>query len=257
MTQRVARAGIVFALLFVLYQSAEGVGARLLHNSAVQSTLMVACVLVAWPLSRWLGYRGYGAYALDRAPLSFAWLGAGLVVACAAKALAIVAGEKLGIYAATGASFSAAGFAALGAGLPMLLLSTFVPSIAEDILARGFWYRAAGIRWRRGLAFVAFSAGYFVLNHIYRLDRGPTEWLMIFCMGLAYATALWRTGTLWAAVGLHWGWNLANGVLDPLLPADMLDVHGSNLLTAVVHLLLVALLLAVPASRRPAATDAR
>ena len=35
MTQRVARAGIVFALLFVLYQSAEGVGGRLLH-SAVQ-----------------------------------------------------------------------------------------------------------------------------------------------------------------------------------------------------------------------------
>lgn len=257
MTQRVARAGIVFALLFVLYQSAEGVGGRLLHSFAVQASLMLACVLVAWPLSRWLGYRGYGAYALDRAPASFAWLGAGLVVACAAKALAIGVGEQLGIYAATGTSFSVAGFAALGAGLPMLLLSTFVPSIAEDILARGFWYRAAGIRWRRGLAFVAFSAGYFVLNHIYRLDRGPTEWLMIFCMGLAYATALWRTGTLWAAVGLHWGWNLANGVLDPLLPADTLDVHGGALLTAAVHLLLVVLLLGVPASRPLAATDAR
>lgn len=257
MAQRVARAGIVFALLFVLYQSAEGVGGHLMHSFAVQAALMLACVVVAWPLSRWLGYRGYGAYALDRAPLSFAWLAGGLVAACAAKALAIAVGEKLGVYAATGASFSAAGFAALGAGLPMLLLSTFVPSIAEDILARGFWYRAAGIRWRRGLAFVAFSAGYFVLNHIYRFERGPSEWLMIFCMGLAYATALWRAGTLWAAVGLHWGWNLANGVLDPLLPADTLDAHGSNLLTSAVHLLLVALLFGVPVSRRSAATDAR
>ena len=55
MTQRVARAGIVFALLFVLYQSAEGVGGRLLHSEMVQSTLMVACVVAAWPLSRWLG----------------------------------------------------------------------------------------------------------------------------------------------------------------------------------------------------------
>ena len=257
MTRRVARAWIVFALLFVLYQSAEGVGGRLLHSFAVQASLMLACVVVAWPLSRWLGYRGYGAYALDRAPASFAWLGAGLVLACAGKALAIGAGERLGIYAATGASFTAAGFAALGTALPMLLLSTFVPSIAEDILARGFWFRAAGIRWRRGFAFVAFSAGYFVLNHIYRLDRGPTEWLMIFCMGLAYATALWRTGTLWAAVGLHWGWNLANGVLDPLLPADTLDAHGSNLLTAAVHVLLTLLLLAVPAARPAAATGAR
>lgn len=250
MAQRVVRAGIVFALLCVLYQSAEGVGGHLMHSFAVQAALMLACVVVAWPLSRWLGYRGYGAYALDRAPLSFAWLAGGLVVACAAKALAIAVGEKLGVYAATGASFSAAGFAALGAGLPMLLLSTFVPSIAEDILARGFWYRAAGIRWRRGLAFVAFSASYFVLNHIYRLERGPSEWLMIFCMGLAYATALWRTGTLWAAVGLHWGWNLANGVLDPLLPADTVDVAGSRWLIAGVHLLVALLVVAVPPPSR-------
>ncbi|HET6433779.1 type II CAAX prenyl endopeptidase Rce1 family protein, partial [Dyella sp.] len=189
------RAGVVFVLLFALYQGAEGLGARVLHSALAQGVLMIACVVVAWPLSRWLGYRGYGAYALDCAPASFAWLGAGLLVACIAKATAIGAGERLGIYVATGAPFTAAGFAALGTALPMLLLSTFVPSIAEDILARGFWFRAAGIRWRRGLAFVAFSAGYFVLNHIYRLDRGPTEWLMIFCMGLAYATALWRTRT--------------------------------------------------------------
>lgn len=44
MTQRVARAGIVFALLFVLYQSAEGVGGRLLHSFAAQALLMLACV---------------------------------------------------------------------------------------------------------------------------------------------------------------------------------------------------------------------
>jgi hypothetical protein len=97
-------------------------------------------------------------------------------------------GERLGIHAATG-PFSDDGFAALGAALPMLL-STFVQSIAEDILARRFWYRAVGIRRRGGLAFVAFSAGYFVLNQIYRLDREPSEWLMIFCMGLVYVTAL-------------------------------------------------------------------
>lgn len=248
---RQGRAALVFVVLFALYQSAEGVGGRLLHSFAWQAVLMTACVVVAWPLSRWLGYRGYGAYALDRAPRSFSWLAGGLVIACAAKAVAIGVGERLGIYVATGAPFSAAGFATLGAGLPMLLVSTFVPSIAEDILSRGFWYRAAGIHWRRGLAFVAFSAAYFVLNHLYRLERGPSEWLMIFCMGLAYATALWRTGTLWAAVGLHWGWNLANGLLDPLLPADTVHAHAGAVLSAVVHLLLAALLLAVPTSSRP------
>jgi hypothetical protein len=54
----VVRAGVVFALLFVLFQGAEGIGARALHSAAVQAVLMVACVVAAWPLSRWLGYRG-------------------------------------------------------------------------------------------------------------------------------------------------------------------------------------------------------
>jgi hypothetical protein len=57
-------------------------------------------------------------------------------------------------------------------------------------------------------------------------------------------------------VGLHWGWNLANGMLDPLLPHDTLDAHDGGLLSAAAHLLLV-LLFGATASRRPATTDAR
>lgn len=246
------RASFAFLVLFALYQSAEGIGDRLLHSFAVQASLMAACVLAAWPLSRWLGWRGYGAYALDRRPASFGWLAAGLALALAAKALALLLGERWGIYLATGPSFAAAGWATLAQAWPMLLVSTLVPSLAEDILARGFWYRAAGIAWRRGPAFVAFSASYFVLNHVYRLARGPDEWLMIFVMGVAYATALWRTGTLWAAVGLHWGWNLANGLLDPLLPAALADAHRGALLTAAVHAAIAVLLLGVPRRRPPA-----
>ncbi|HEU4670967.1 MAG TPA: CPBP family intramembrane glutamic endopeptidase [Dyella sp.] len=241
---------VAFVVLFALYQSAEGIGARLLHSSALQGVLMVACVLAAWPLSRWLGWRGYGAYALDRRSSSLAWLGFGLVVSLIANALTLLVGERLGIYASSGPAFSAAGFRTLAAALPMLALSTFVPSIAEDILARGFWYRAAGIAWRRGFVFVAFSAGYFVLNHVYRLGKGPDEWLMIFCMGVAYATALCRAGTLWAAVGLHWGWNLANGMLDPLLPADTVQVAAGKWLIAGVHLLVALLIVAVPPPSR-------
>ncbi|MBU6247534.1 MAG: CPBP family intramembrane metalloprotease [Xanthomonadaceae bacterium] len=244
------RAIAVFAVLFVLYQSAEGVGQRLLHSDALQAALMIGCVAAAWPLSRWLGWRGYGAYALDRRSSSLAWLGFGLAVALIANALAILVGERLGVYAPSGPALSVDGFHALAAALPMLALSTFVPSIAEDILARGFWYRAAGIHWRRGYLFVAFSAGYFLLNHVYRLGRGPGEWLMILCMGIAYATALCRAGTLWAAVGLHWGWNFANGVFGMLLPADTLDVAGSRWLIAGVHLLVALLVVAVPPPSR-------
>jgi membrane protease YdiL (CAAX protease family) len=236
------RAAIAFVVLFVLYQSAEGIGDRVLHSFAVQATLMAACVVAAWPLSRWLGYRGYGAWALDARARSFGWLAVGLALALSAKAIALWIGVRLGIYVASpGVAPQPA--ALLAAGLPMLLLSTFVPSIAEDILARGFWYRGAGIAWRRGIAFVAFSSLMYVANHIFRLDLGAPEWTMLACFGIAYATALWRTGTLWAAVGLHWGWNLGNHLGDALVPLDIAAPVASPLLSAAIHLVLAGALL--------------
>uniref|UniRef100_UPI0030F3E071 CPBP family intramembrane glutamic endopeptidase n=1 Tax=Phenylobacterium sp. TaxID=1871053 RepID=UPI0030F3E071 len=134
------------------------------------------------------------------------------------------------------------------AALPMLLLSTFVASLAEDILTRGFWYRAADIRWRGGVVFVLASSVIYVLNHIYRLGNGPVEWLVLFCFGVAYATALWRSGSLWVALGLHWGWNLGNGLVDAWLPASIVDAHAASGLSIAAHLLIAAGLLAIPRS---------
>ena len=251
MPQR-ARATIAFVVLFLLYQSAEGIGDRVLHSFAAQATLMTACVVAAWPLSRWLGFRGYGAWALDARFGSFGWLAVGLALALSAKAMALWIGVRAGIYVAAPGVAPQAG-AALAAGLPMLLLSTFIPSIAEDILARGFWYRGAGIAWRRGVAFVALSSAAYVANHVFRLDLGAPEWTMLACFGIAYATALWRTGTLWAAVGLHWGWNLGNHLGDALVPLDVAAPVAAPLLSAAVHLALAAivLLLTRDAARKP------
>jgi uncharacterized protein len=245
-----------FVVLFVLYQAAEGVGGRLLHNFAVQAALMVACVLAAWPLSRWLGHRGYGAWALEVSPRALAWLAGGLLIAMLAKFAALWFGTRTGIYvAAPGATPQPA--AQLLAALPMLLLSTFVPSIAEDILTRGFWYRAAGIAWQRGAAFVAFSAAMYALNHIYRLGNGPLEWLTLACFGVSCATALWRTGTLWAAVGLHWGWNLANAIADSVWPLDIAAPGQAPLLSAAMHLLMAVLVLGLTHERRTAGMGLR
>ena len=122
-------------------------------------------------------------------------------------------------------------------------------SLAEDILTRGFWYRAAGIRWRSGVVFVLASSTIYVLNHIYRLDNGPQEWLLLFCFGLAYAVALWRSGSLWGAVGLHWGWNLGNGVLAAAMPVSATDAHAAGWLSMGAHLLMLLLILALPKTR--------
>lgn len=205
------RVVLAFALLWLLYQSAEGVGMLWLHNTAVRDVLMTASVLLAWPLSRWLGWRGFGAYALDGDGW-WRWLPGCLLLAVLAKFVAVWAGLRLGVYVAD-AQAPAATPADLMAALPMLLLGTFVPSLAEDILTRGYWYRAAGIRWRSGALFVLVSAAIFVFNHIYRLGNGRQEWGLLFAFGLPYATALWRSGSLWAALGLESGQRLA-GIAD-------------------------------------------
>ncbi|MCL6619518.1 CPBP family intramembrane glutamic endopeptidase [Thermomonas hydrothermalis] len=235
-----ARSALGFVLLLLLYQSAEGIGDRMLHSFFAQAGLMLACVLAAWPVSRWLGYRGLEAFALPMRGRDLIWLVLLLVLAFGLKGAALQAGLTLGIYqpdpagTAPGSTLTA---------LPMLLLSTFVPSIAEDILTRGFPYRAAGVHWRRGLAFVATSSLLYVLNHLYRLGLGPMEWLMLLVYGLAYASALWRTGSLWAAVGLHWGWNLGNAALAVAMPTSTTDVDGGRLLSMAAHLLMLAVVL--------------
>ncbi|MEW9573159.1 lysostaphin resistance A-like protein [Rhodanobacter sp. Si-c] len=235
---------LVFLVLWLSYQSAEGVGARWLHSLPIRDGLMVASVLLAWPLSRWLGYRGYAAYALAGAGWR-RWLPAGLLLAVLAKFAAVSTGLQLGAYT-DDPDAAHVGLAALAAALPMLLLSTFVPSLAEDILTRGFWYRAAGIRWCGGVVFVLVSAAIFVFNHIYRLGDGPLEWLLLFVFGLPYAAALWRSGSLWAALGLHWGWNLGNGLQALLLPVTVHDASASAALSIGAHLALLAVVLLLP-----------
>ena len=234
-----------FVILFALYQSAEGVGGLLLHNGAAQAVLMILALLVGWPVGRWLlGYRGYDAYALGLKPGWPRLVAAGLLLAALARLAAIFWGLANGTFVvgappAPHAPIFQAGFI-LGAAL-----STFVPSVAEDILTRGFWLKAAGVAWT-GPAFVLATSAIYVLNHVFRLGEGPVEWMRLFCFGLAYACAAWRWKSLWAAVGLHWGWNLTNAVLDGFVTIDAAHPAGSPWLSAGAHLAMAALVLLWP-----------
>lgn len=235
MTVKPVRFWAGFAILFLLYQSAEGVGARLMGSFAVQAGLMVLCVAAAWPVGRYvLGRRGWDAYALERQAGALRWLVAGLLLSFVAKAIALAAGVRIGAYS-FGPAPSSPGAAGIAAAVAFAAVSTLIASAAEDIVTRGIWWRA---RIFAGAGtFVAASSLIYLLNHIYRLGNGPVEWAMLVCFGIAYAMALARTGTLWAAVGVHWGWNLANALLD-----SFATIAGNPALTpwlsASVHLLI-------------------
>lgn len=234
---------IAFVVLFVAYQAPEGVGDRLLGSFAAKAALMLAFLPVAYVVGRWLG-GGFGAYALFRHRGWRRNLVSCFGLAVAAKAAAVGVGAASGLYVvgppeapASGGALAAAALAVLG--------TTFFPSIAEDIVARGYWYRAfPGLSSR---AFVLFSAGYFVLNHVYRLGKGPLEWGMLFAFGLAYAAALARTGSLWAALGLHWGWNFAASGVDSVAAVTPVVPWTAPLISASAHLVILAIVLWVPA----------
>jgi len=233
-----------FLILFGLYQSAEGVGALLLHNGAVQALLMLTMLLAAWPVGRWLGYRGYDAYGLDLKAASGRLVIGGLLLAALARLAAAFWGLGDGVYA-LGAPPAATVSLALATAIAGAAISTFVPSIAEDILTRGFWLKAAGLRWA-GPVFVLATSAIYVLNHLFRLGEGPLEWMRLFCFGLAYGCAAWRWRNLWAAVGLHWGWNLTNALLDTVVTLDAVRPEATPWLSSGAHLAMAAIVLLWP-----------
>lgn len=240
----------VWLLLFALYQSPEGIGARWLHQDALAAGLMLAFLPAAWLAARKLGLRMGDAYALrwngQRARQLAGTFGLGLAVKAAALALGLYGG----IYHSGEPVAQPSGLVLAGA-VVWLAFYTFVPSLAEDILTRGFWAGVPG--WPVGPAWVLGTALLYTLNHVFRLGLGPWEWAMLLCFGLAYGTAVWRSGTLWAAVGLHWGWNFA-GQLGSLLgdwPAA--DADGARAWSGGAHLLMAVVVFWVWRPAPPAA----
>jgi membrane protease YdiL (CAAX protease family) len=241
---------LVFAVLFIAYQLPQGLGMRVMHSVPVMSALMLMFLPIAWLAGRALGYRGLDAWFMGLTPRWPLLLAACFALAVLAKAAAVGAGAMLGVYhlAASGQ----AGAAALLLGGLWTLCQTFFPSAAEDILTRGFLMRAMPALSRRWL-FVVASAGLYVLNHIYRLSNGPSEWLALFCYGLAYGAALYYSRSLWAAIGLHWGWNFTGDYIDQVVQVDLVAPALQPMLSAATHLLMLAVVVAVgvrTASRR-------
>jgi membrane protease YdiL (CAAX protease family) len=235
-----ARLALIFAILFIAYQLPEGLGLRILHSVPILSALMLAFLPIAWLAGRALGFRGLDAWFMGISPRWSLLLAACFALAVLANAGALGVGVAIGVYQ----------IAPLGQtiGWPMLLAAlwtmfqTFFPSVAEDIVTRGFLMRALPGLSRRWL-FVLISAGVYVLNHIYRLANGPSEWLMLFCFGLAYGAALFYSRTLWAAIGLHWGWNFAGGFSDQIVSVDRLVPSMHPMMLAAAHLLMLGVVM--------------
>ena len=253
MIRRTWPAWAAFLVLFLAYQAPEGIGIHLLGRPAVQAVLLLLFFPVAWGVARARGYWGFEAYAMERAPRWAPTLGATLLLALAVKAVAVAVGLRLGVYAVE-AEAPASGDLLLA--LLGIAFTTVWPSVAEDIVTRGFWARQVPALGR-GVGFVLATSALYVLNHVYRLHEGPLEWLMLFAFGLAYATALVRTGTLWAAIGLHWGWNIAAFATTDVFGVVTERPLVGPILSAAAHLVALGVVLLATTARAEGAGSGR
>lgn len=84
---------------------------------------------------------------------------------------------------------------------------TFLPSLAEDVLTRGYLF----VIWPRSYprsVFVIFSALVYLLNHIYALSSGSLLIIYLFITGVSLAIPIVITRSIWYTLGLHWACNI-------------------------------------------------
>jgi membrane protease YdiL (CAAX protease family) len=126
--------------------------------------------------------------------------------------------------------------------MPMLLLMTAVPSIAEDILTRGYLF--AHLKTLKPAVWVLLSSVIYLLNHIWRLDDGFAVLTYLFILGVVLAVAVCITKSLWLAFGIHWGANIAFESTNSIINLETLKQHdGSTWLLSISWALLLIILL--------------
>ncbi len=227
---------LAFALVAVPYQASVALQERFAPDSPVGPALMLVALLACLPAAWIIRGAPFPAFGLALRRGWWRLLAAMMAVAFLAKLASIAGGDWLGFVT------SASPQASPGVGgLLALLAITFIPSLVEDIMTRGIPL-ASRLPHSGLLRFAALSALLYTANHLWRFDWGLTEQLRLLCMGLAYAAACWRWRSLWAAVGLHWGWNLANALAGTIWPVEWADETAMRLAAALVHLAIFAAL---------------
>lgn len=98
----------------------------------------------------------------------------------------------------------AGAIAVLGA---QALLAMFLSSATDDVLLRGYLFRQLSGHLSAG-ALVTLTTFLYIVNHAWYMRLTLEGAVFLGLLGLMFALALVRTGSLWLGIGLHWGGNV-------------------------------------------------
>ena len=204
-----------FLILFVVYHFPEFFSAFW-----IMATFKIGFLIVAFILARLQGWKSFGGYGLSFSPKWSFNLMKGLLMGLLFFGLSVFISIKLGYeQIAEISSFKSAIYQ-----LPIILLMTAIPSIAEDILTRGYLY--GHLKSLKPVVWILLSSSVYVLNHIWRLDDGPAVLIYLFILGVVLASAVWVTKSLWLAFGIHWGANIAFESTNSVFQTKTLVEHN-------------------------------
>ncbi|ALJ00808.1 CPBP family intramembrane glutamic endopeptidase [Rufibacter tibetensis] len=200
--------------------------------------LMLAVIPVAYGVARLQGFQGLSAWGMKingkYALLFLVGLGLDLLF----NGIAFLVRLWMGIEIISGTPDAAT----MVSQTLLFAVGTFLPSLAEDILTRGYLF--GHLKARLGTwAFILVSSSVYVLNHLYSLDDGFTALAYLFAIGVMLAIPLMYTKNLWYSVGAHWAGNIvyrfSNDVLNveegPSSFPDLWELTFFILLLAVVN----------------------
>lgn len=153
------------------------------------------------------GRRSLVSLGLDfkRAALPALWgCLTGVLVAAAAYLLIVAAGGMK-------PAFSTAAFAAPG-GLVFAVVLLVGAAAMEELGFRGYPIKVMDEQWSRWAAILLTSA-LFAACHSVNPSVNPVGMINVFLAGVILALVYLKSGSLWAAIGFHFGWNFAEGPL--------------------------------------------
>jgi len=248
-------------------------------------TLLVV-LLVSWIMSK-IERRPNSVYGLGDSRM-FSHFFAGLAWGITCLTLLILTLWKAGLLVFDGRLLFGSDILKYGA---IWLVGFLLVGMLEEYLTRGylqytltrglagFYQWAFKTRHSAALGFwtaaVIFSILFF-LGHTRNLGESPIGLLSVFLAGMVFCFSLWRTGSLWWAIGLHtswdWGQSFLYGVADsglviqhrlfathpvgkPILSGGTTGPEGSIFIVGILALIVLIILFTLPRSHyRRAAT---
>lgn len=208
---------ILFIAVLVGLTLAVGSSENLLVYGVTMCLAALAATLV---LLRLDGRRPMTDVGLHRAGVPahlFRGFAFGVAIVIPVVALSLAGGLRYGPDGGTAIAY-------LGTGAWTALV-LFFPAAGEEILCRGYPLAVIAERWGNAVGLLLTTAAFSVL-HGANPEVTPLALLNIALAGLLLGVVRIVTGSLWAATGVHLGWNLATGFL-----AD-LPVSGLSLVDA-------------------------